>query len=197
MNVEHVVECNRQPDPMASDPAKSDELILVDVFDNPVGTASKERVHRESLLHRAFSVVLVRDGASGPEVLVTRRAPCKYHSAGLWTNSCCSHPRVGESTVDAAYRRVAQELGVQARDLREIGSFIYRASFPSGIAEYEYDHVFVGGCEGELRPDPSETDGVRWMPLADLADELIMQPAAFAPWSLTVFPMVLVFLADR
>jgi isopentenyl-diphosphate delta-isomerase len=123
MNVEHVVECNRQPDPMASDPAKSDELILVDVFDNPVGAASKERAHRESLLHRAFSVVLVRDGASGPEVLVTRRALCKYHSAGLWTNSCCSHPRVGESTVDAAYRRVAQELGVQARDLREIGSF--------------------------------------------------------------------------
>ena len=110
-------------DNMAVDPARADELVLVDGLDRQVGTATKEQTHREGLLHRAFSVVLVREGADGPEILLAQRAEGKYHSAGLWANSCCSHQRAGEEVVAAAYQRVCEELGCEAADLREVAAF--------------------------------------------------------------------------
>ena len=174
-------------DHMASDPAREDVLILVDSLDRKIGAASKEQAHREGLLHRAFSVVLTREGVEGTEILLTKRAEGKYHSGGLWTNSCCSHPRMGEQLPEAAYRRVHEELGCEAADLQEIASFSYRAVFENGICEYEYDHVLVGRFAGELACDPAEVEAVRWISVDALAIELAKKPELFTAWS----PMVL------
>ncbi|MBO4364923.1 MAG: isopentenyl-diphosphate Delta-isomerase [Eggerthellaceae bacterium] len=181
-------------DNMTNDAARNDELILVDGLDRQVGVASKERTHREGLLHRAFSVVLVRESASGPELLLAQRAMGKYHSSGMWANSCCSHPRAGEALMDAAYRRVREELGVKAKDLQELTAFVYRAPFENGLVEYEYDHVIVGQCVGESNPDPQEVASVRWIGVDDLAAQLANEPELFAPWAYTVFSLVIASL---
>lgn len=180
---------------MAHDPARDDLLILVDGRDRETGTATKQRTHAEGLLHRAFSVVLVRDGESGPEMLLVKRALCKYHSGGLWANSCCSHPRVGEDTIDAAYRRVREELGCNAVGLRELCAFAYRAEFETGLCEYEYDHVIVGRCEGDIAPDPDEVSEARWASFDDVASELATEPRAFAAWAPMVLTLVMADLA--
>ena len=178
-------------DNLMHDPARADQLILVDGKDRELGCASKERAHREGLLHRAFSVVLVRDGAAGPEILLSQRAAGKYHSEGLWANSCCSHPRVGENTIEAAYRRTREELGLDAVGLTEISAFVYRAPFANGLVEYEYDHVFVGAPAGELAPDPTEVGGTRWIAADALAEELATHPEHFAAWAFTVLSLAL------
>ena len=172
---------------MAGDPARDELLVLVDGLDREVGSATKLQAHVEGLLHRAFSVVLVRDGAEGPELLLARRAESKYHSGGLWANSCCSHPRVGEGVVEAACRRVRDELGCEAVGLRDVCAFVYRAEFDNGLVEHECDHVVVGRCSGEIAPDPSEASEVRWIGFDALAGELAREPQAFAAWA----PMVL------
>ncbi|MBR3257571.1 MAG: isopentenyl-diphosphate Delta-isomerase [Eggerthellaceae bacterium] len=174
-----------------------DELILVDGCDRQVGSAPKLRAHEEGLLHRAFSVVLVRaDGA----LLLSRRAEGKYHSGGLWANSCCSHPRVGEAVLDAAARRVREELGcgVAPGTLREIGVYVYRAVFANCLVEYEYDHVLLGRIDaapGEedaaLALDPAEVGETRWISPEALAAELAACPEAFAAWAPGVLAMAL------
>mgnify|MGYP002509971035 CR=1 FL=1 len=172
---------------MAADSARDDVLVLVDGLDREVGSATKLQAHAEGLLHRAFSVVLVRDGTTGPELLLARRAESKYHSGGLWANSCCSHPRVGEGVVEAACRRVRDELGCEADGLRDACAFVYRAEFENGLVEHECDHVVIGRCAGEPAPDPSEVSEVRWIGFDELAAELAREPRAFAAWA----PMVL------
>ena len=176
---------------LENDPARNDALILVDGADRQIGTASKEETHVKGLLHRAFSVVLVREGDDGPEYLLAQRAEGKYHSAGLWANSCCSHPRAGEELVQAAYRRVREELGCEALELREIAAFVYRAPFDNGLCEYEYDHVLLGSCAGEEAPDPSEVADTRWVSAETLARELAEVPEIFAPWAYTVLSLTL------
>lgn len=182
---------------MGADPAKDDLLVLVDGLDREIGTATKERAHREGLLHRAFSVVLVRHGDAGTELLLSQRATGKYHSGGLWANSCCSHPRAGERLLDAARRRVREELGCEAIGLREAGSFAYRAEFAEGLCEYEYDHVLVGSFEGALEPDPNEVSTTRWVGLDELARELAERPKQFAAWAFTVLSMAMRHLCQR
>lgn len=181
-------------DRFENDPSRNDELIVVDAFDRQTGVVTKERAHLDGLLHRAFSVVLMRDGVDGPELLVSRRALCKYHSGGLWTNSCCSHPRDGEPIAEAAVRRVREELDVEAFDLRKVCTFVYRAAFDNGIIEYEYDHVFVARCTGAFDLDSNEVSDVRWVTTSALAAELVAAPETFAVWSLTVFPRVFAYL---
>lgn len=178
-------------DALAGDPARDDMLILVDGLDRKVGEATKLETHAKGMLHRAFSVVLVREGEAGAELLLAKRSVDKYHSGGLWANSCCSHPRVGEGTLEAAYRRVREELGCDAVDLREITAFAYRAEFDSGLCEYEYDHVLVGRCEGDIAPDPAEVDEVRWVGFDGLAAELAERPETFAAWAPMVLTMVM------
>ncbi|MBR6029813.1 MAG: isopentenyl-diphosphate Delta-isomerase [Clostridia bacterium] len=182
------------PDNMTLDPAKGEMLILTDALDRPVGEASKEAVHRGGLLHRAFSAVLYRERPEGLEFLLTRRAEGKYHSGGRWANACCSHPRSGEETIEAAYRRVRQELGCEAVSLREIGWFIYRAEFPDGICEYECDHVLAGRCAGEPVPDPAEVSGIRWVSAETLNALLTKEPETFAPWAYQVLSLALNWL---
>ena len=178
-------------DRMALDPAREDLLILTDLSDRQTGTATKEQAHRSGLLHRAFSVVLYRDAGDTREYLLSRRAEGKYHSAGLWANSCCSHPRSGEDTAEAARARVREELGCGVRDLEEIGSFVYRAVFPDGLCEYEYDHVLLGRAEGGLNPDPAEAAETRWVTAEELSSLAAASPDQFAPWAFTVFSLVL------
>jgi len=165
--------------------AHEDELILVDLFDRPVGHAPKLACHEQGRLHRAFSVFLV----NGREVLLQRRAEGKYHSGGLWTNSCCSHPRVGEELGEAVARRLYEELGVDGCACREVGSFVYRHEFENGLVEFEYDHVFVGEWAGAVAPDPTEASAVAWVGIDEVASRLEREPDAFTCWFMTAAPM--------
>lgn len=167
------------------DDSLDDLLILVDEQDQQTGVASKLEAHQQGLLHRAFSVLLWRAGDAGPELLLQRRALRKYHSGGLWANSCCSHPRDGESLEQAVPRRLAEELGVdmgQVRDLREVGSFTYCHWFSPHMCEHEFDHVFVAYYDGMLDPDPNEVMGLRWMSPSQVEDLLVEQPQDVAVW---------------
>lgn len=181
-------------DPLYADLSRNDELILVDPLDHAIGSATKERAHWEGMLHRAFSVVLTREHDNTTQVLLARRAACKYHAAGLWGNSCCSHPRASEDLVCAARRRVHEELGCSMTDAREVGSFVYRAAFSNGLTEYEYDHVLLAAIEGKLQPHVNEVDAVWWVNTKKLSQLLCEHPTIFAPWALTVLPMALAHL---
>ena len=176
-----------------NDSAASDMLVVVDVRDREVGSATKERVHTEGLLHRAFSVVLLREGEAGCEILLARRAEGKYHSAGLWANSCCSHPRAGEDTVGAAYRRVREELGCEATGLEDVGHFAYRADFDDGLVEFEVDHIIFGFCCGEPNPNPEEVSETRWVTPDALSNMIAEEPQHFSAWA----PMVLSIALEK
>lgn len=164
-----------------------DELICVDALDRQIGTADKAYCHRYGILHRAFSIFLYH----GDKLLLQRRALGKYHSGGKWANSCCSHPRAGETLEVAVERRLYEELGVKECPCREIGSFVYRHSFSPELYEYEYDHVFVGEYEGEVHPDESEIMDTRWYGRNELTKLMNEEPERFAPWFITALPMVL------
>ncbi|MEK7619489.1 MAG: isopentenyl-diphosphate Delta-isomerase, partial [Patescibacteria group bacterium] len=128
-----------------------ENCILVDETDHEIGTEEKMATHERGLLHRAFSVFVFN--ASG-ELLLQQRAFEKYHSAGLWTNTCCSHPRPGEETLAAAYRRLQEEMGFDC-PLNEMFTFRYLAPFPNGLTENEVDHVFFGMYDGPVNPNPA------------------------------------------
>ena len=169
------------------DLARDDELILVDEHDQMVGSATKEQVHLDGLLHRAFSVMLTRGEGDDLEFLIARRAYGKYHSGGLWANSCCSHPRAGEELFEAARRRIIEELGCEVAGLKELGSFIYKTEFDDGLIENEIDHVLAGECVGTPIPNPTEIAQLRWIKPEDLATMLSQNPKRFAPWAPMVF----------
>lgn len=154
------------------------KVILVNHRDNRIGVREKIRAHREAKLHRAFSVMIFN---RKKEMLLQRRASKKYHSGGLWTNACCSHPRPGERTASAAHRRLREEMGFDC-PLRKKAAFIYRARFGNGLCEHEYDHIFTGRYDGAIQPDPAEVDDYRWMKLPDLLRDLEKHPGKYTPW---------------
>jgi isopentenyl-diphosphate delta-isomerase len=155
----------------------NDHVVLVDERDRETGTAPKLDAHRSGALHRAFSVMVFD---RHHRVLLQRRARDKYHSGGLWANTCCGHPRPGESVVEAARRRLMEEMGIGA-DLRPVGTFTYRARL-GDLEEHEFDHVLVGRYDGDPRPDPAEVEAWRWVAPADAAAELAAFPERFAVW---------------
>lgn len=155
----------------------SERVILVDQRDRPAGEAEKLEAHRQGRLHRAFSV-FVLDGSG--RVLLQRRAAGKYHSARLWSNSCCGHPRPGEDTRAAAERRLAEEMGFHCA-LEPAGAFVYRAQL-GDLVEHEYDHVFRGRFDGDPRPDPAEVEAWHWMPLEALEAGLAAHPGDYTVW---------------
>ena len=156
-----------------------EEIVLVDENDSEIGTEEKIKAHQGGgRLHRAFSIFIFN---SRGEMLLQRRAGGKYHCGGLWTNACCSHPRPGEPTEDAARRRLMQEMGFDTK-LREIFSFIYRASFENGLTEHELDHVFVGTFNGQPEPNPQEADGFRWVAAEELERDVRKNPEKYTPW---------------
>lgn len=156
-------------------------VILVDQDDNPIGTAEKLAAHRENLCHRAFSVFILRK-APELQILLQQRALHKYHSPGLWTNTCCSHPRPGEDIIKAGERRLKEEMGIEA-PLTEIGKFHYIAHFENGLVENEVDHVLVGFAEADTFSfNREEVNACRWISLPELEQEMRVQPEQFTPW---------------
>ena len=154
------------------------EVILVDEADTPLGRCEKLAAHRTGVLHRAFSVFLF-DGEG--RWLLQQRHPDKYHSGGLWTNTCCSHPQPGQETVDAARIRLRHEMGVEA-EIRPLFQFTYHAQFDDGLIEHELDHVFVGNFQGTPLPDPAEVCDWRWVDSTELMEEMATHPEHFTVW---------------
>lgn len=163
--------------------------MLVDADDRELGTEEKLRAHRRGVLHRAFSVFIVdaRD-----RVLLQRRAPGKYHSAGLWSNSCCGHPRPGEDVREAAERRLLEEMGISV-PLTPRGTFVYQARLDNQLVEHELDHLFVGRYTGDPRPDPEEADGWAWETWTRLAADCAARPQRYTAW----LPLALGALLER
>jgi isopentenyl-diphosphate delta-isomerase len=156
------------------------ELILVDGDDVEVGTCGKLETHRRGLRHRAFSV-FVKDGRG--RLLLQRRAAGKYHSAGLWANTCCGHPRPGEAVARAARRRLGEEMGFDC-ELRAVGRHAYRADVGGNLVEDEVVHLFVGRHDGAIAPNPDEVVEYVWLTPAELAAEVAGQRHRFSAWLL-------------
>jgi isopentenyl-diphosphate delta-isomerase len=160
-------------------PKGSDEpLILVDESNRAVGAAPKQAIHRQGLLHRAFSIFMVDDRG---RILLQQRNPRKYHSGGLWANSCCGHPRPGERTVTAARRRLNEELGVT--DPLSFGFFArYRAELDRGMHENEFVYVYFGRLHAPARPDPAEVAELEFASLTEIGRRIKREPGSFTYW---------------
>lgn len=159
-----------------------ERVILVDEHDNAIGSEEKLRAHTLGLLHRAFSIFIFRINNSKLELLLQQRNPDKYHCGGLWTNTCCSHPRVGEELSEAIHRRLQEEMGFTT-NLQLVGAFKYRAELANGLIEHEYDHVFVGMYNAdEIKFNPDEVYACRWIALDDLSKRLEQHTEEFTPW---------------
>lgn len=173
-----------------------ESVILVNEKDETVGIAEKLQAHREGLLHRAFSILLYRKTATGFECLLQRRAFCKYHSPGLWSNTCCSHPRPHESVLEAAHRRLREELNLSA-ELFRIGQFIYRAELENDLIEHELDHVLIGEMQKDIfiNPNPEEISETKWVSASELTQLLQTHPKQFTAWLDSVLMMVMEFIS--
>ena len=169
------------------------DVILVDENDQPVGTMEKMEVHQKALLHRAFSVFIFNDKG---EMLLQKRAADKYHSAGLWTNACCSHPPPGAGTLAAAAKRLQEEMGFSTV-LEKAFHFIYKAPFENGLTEYEFDHVLVGAYSGEVIPNPGEVSDLCFKPLSDIKNSLQSQGDHYTCWFKIAFPKVEAYIAGQ
>jgi isopentenyl-diphosphate delta-isomerase len=163
------------------------EVVLVDASDCELGVMEKMEAHVKGVLHRAFSVFIYN---SQGQMLLQQRADNKYHSAGLWTNACCSHPFPGEELLDAANRRLSEEMGMTA-DLLPSFSFIYKAELGNGLTEHEFDHVFVGTTDLLPVINPSEVKSYRWVSEEQIQKEINSAPEHFTAWFLIAFPMLL------
>lgn len=169
-------------------------MVLVDEQDQVVGVEEKLKAHQLGLLHRAFSVFIYRQSLDGMDVefLLQQRHVDKYHCGGLWTNTCCSHPRLNEDIVLAGQRRLKEEMSIDL-PLRRIGAFKYKASFENGLTEHEFDHVLVGEYDG-LQPivlDPNEAQDYRWIAKKRLLRELDLYAEHYTPWLKQAFNLVL------
>ncbi len=171
-----------------------ERVVLVNEQDDVLGTMEKLEAHRKGLLHRAFSVFLFDDEG---RLLLQQRAATKYHSALLWTNTCCSHPRPGESLETAAKRRLKEEMGIDA-EIRHRFSFIYNATFDNGLQEHELDHVFFGRVNGPPSPDPDEVNAWRFVEMGELQKDMERTPEEYTAWLHHCWPMLMVaLLAER
>jgi len=162
---------------------KEEKVLLVDTQDRVLGTMPKLEAHHKGVLHRAFSVfILNRQNA----LLLQQRAWDKYHSPGLWTNTCCSHQREGEDSLAAGKRRLQEEMGLEA-PLTPLFTFIYKAPFDNGLTEHELDHVLLGYSEQSPNPNPQEVADWQWMPLEEVQQKLTEQPEQFTVWFKIIF----------
>jgi len=166
-----------------------EKVILVNRQDQPIGEMEKMEAHRKGELHRAISVLVFNDR---DELLLQQRALSKYHTPGLWSNTCCSHPRPGESSLQAASRRLQEEMGFQCT-LEKSFDFIYRADFPNGLIEHEFDHIFIGRYNEDPGINPEEAEAFRWISLGDLRKEMTETPENFTIW----FRLIMEQLPER
>jgi len=166
------------------------DVILVDENDEQIGTMGKIEVHQKALLHRAFSVFVFNDKG---EILLHRRANKKYHSGGLWTNTCCSHPKPGEETLWAAENRLQEEMGFNTT-LKKAFDFIYKAPFDNGLTEYEFDHVFVGTYDGVIVPNAEEVSDYCYKSVEEIKNSLESHPQKYTEWFKIAFPKMEAYL---
>lgn len=164
-----------------------EQVVLVNERDEELGLMEKMEAHEKALLHRAFSVfVFNRQG----ELLLQQRALDKYHSGGLWTNTCCSHPRPNELVADAASRRLQEEMGFET-PLEKVFDFIYQASFDNGLTEHEFDHVFVGYYDGDIHVNPDEVNDYTFRSMESIQESLLKHDGLFTAWFEIIFPRVM------
>lgn len=162
---------------------QEDHVILVNKRDVQIGTMAKLEAHQKALLHRAFSVFILNDNN---EIMLQQRAAHKYHSPLLWTNTCCSHQRVGESNIVAGKRRLMEEMGFEV-ELEELFHFIYKAPFDNGLTEHELDHVMVGRYNGSPEINQEEVANWKWMGIAQVKDDLMEHPHRYTVWFKIIF----------
>ena len=154
------------------------KIILVDKKDKEVGTEFKIKAHKEGKLHRAFSIFIFN---SQKNLLLQKRSSKKYHSGGLWTNTCCSHPSPGETILSASHRRLKEEMGFDC-DLREIFSFIYRTKLDKGLIENEFDHVLIGNFNGKPKINTREAEDFKWVSIEFLARDIKQNSNNYSFW---------------
>ena len=160
-----------------------EQVVLVDTNDQPLGLMPKMEAHEKGVLHRAFSVFILNDAG---ELMLQQRALHKYHSPGLWTNTCCSHQRNGESNIMAGKRRLQEEMGFVA-ELHELTSFIYKAPFNNGLTEHELDHIMIGHFNGTPEINPEEVANWKWMYVDDVRDDIQKHPENYTVWFIIIF----------
>ncbi|MEO5997280.1 MAG: isopentenyl-diphosphate Delta-isomerase [Chitinophagaceae bacterium] len=160
------------------------EVVLVNEQDEPIGTMEKMAAHRKAFLHRAFSVFIFNGRG---DMLLQKRAVNKYHSGGLWTNACCSHPFPGEDILHAANRRLQEEMGFTT-SLKKAFDFTYRSEFDNGLTEFEFDHVFVGEYNGTVKPDKDEVNDYCFKSLAEIKASLLLTGNKYTAWFHIAFP---------
>ncbi len=166
-----------------------EEVIIVDKNDKQLGVEEKIKAHEQGKLHRAISVFVMN---SKGELMLQKRAEGKYHSGGLWANTCCSHPKPGENTSDAAVRRLKEEMGFECK-LTEVFSFTYKVEFDNGLSEHEYDHVFIGKFDSQPKPNAEEVDDWKWMNLEELKRDLEKNPDKYTYWLKTVIDRFILY----
>lgn len=160
-----------------------EKVILVDKQNNPIGLMEKIEAHEKALLHRAFSVFVFNNNG---ELMLQQRAEEKYHSPLLWTNTCCSHQRDGETNIEAGKRRLQEEMGFVC-ELEEVFSFIYKAPFNNGLTEHEFDHVMVGKFNGMPKINENEVKEYKWMRLEDVKKQIEKKPEEYTIWFKIIF----------
>ena len=160
-----------------------EQVILVDENDKEIGLMPKMEAHEKAVLHRAFSVFIFNDKN---ELMLQQRAAHKYHSPLLWTNTCCSHQRNGESNIEAGKRRLQEEMGF-VTNIKEVFSFIYKAPFDNGLTEHELDHVMVGKFDGNPEINPEEVEAYKWMQLEDVKADIEENPQLYTEWFKIIF----------
>lgn len=160
-----------------------EHVILVNKKDEQIGLMPKLEAHEKALLHRAFSVFVFNKKG---ELLLQQRAADKYHSPLLWTNTCCSHQRDGETNIEAGKRRLQEEMGF-VTELTEVFSFVYKAPFDNGLTEHELDHVMVGEFEENPNINPEEVESFKWMPLEDVKKDIASNPELYTAWFKIIF----------
>lgn len=169
-----------------------EQVILVNEKDEQTGIMEKMEAHQKALLHRAVSVFIFNDKG---QMLLQQRAAKKYHSAGLWTNACCSHPRPGEDPHAAAKRRLNEEMGFETT-LAKAFDFTYKTAFDNGLTEYEFDHVFTGVYNGAIHPNADEVQDYCFQSLLDIENALQSHPHKYTAWFAIAFPIVKAYKPD-
>lgn len=172
-----------------------DKLILVDLFDKEIGYAEKLDIHKKGFLHRAFSLFIYNDG----KMLIQKRAYEKYHSGGLWSNACCSHPRMGENITSAVHSRLQFELNIPEYtcSFEEIFNFVYYQKYSENLFEYEYDHVFLANYSGPFSANTMEIAETKWITFHELKDDLLKNPKKYSAWFLIAAPKILELLYKK
>ncbi len=172
---------------------EEENVILVNQNDVQIGLMPKMEAHEKAVLHRAFSVFVLNDKN---EIMLQQRAAHKYHSPLLWTNTCCSHQRDGETNIQAGTRRLFEEMGFET-GLKELFHFIYKAPFDNGLTEHELDHVMIGYYNGEPKINPDEVESWKWMAIEEVAKDIQLQPEIYTVWFKIIFDEFYHFLEDH